>query len=152
MIISKNKFFLLLVVIFILPFVLYKIFWLANAEKTIGEMRFFGRTIEVQGTSEHAVFKFTTGKDTIFFNGNFDLVYKTGEPVSIRYQKNNPRDARVNSFAGTWLDTVLYILPQLLILSILYFTPEKWQPFIPNGSTIAIGKKSLLKIIPRVHR
>lgn len=106
-----------------------------------------GRTLEVQGTSDHAVYGFTTGGKKIFFNANFELDARPGEIVTIRYQKNNPGDAKVNSFASIWLDTILYIIPQTLILSILFFTPAKWDPPIPANARIAFGRRPFIRII-----
>jgi hypothetical protein len=147
MTISKNKFGLLLFFIFIFPFLLHKMIWLINSKKTTAEMCFMGRTLEVQGTSDHAVLRFTSGGKKVFFNANFELDLKPGAIVYIRYQKNDPTDARVNSFTSIWLDTFLYIIPQLLILSILFFTPGKWDPLIPANAKIAFGRKPLIRII-----
>ena len=148
MIISKNKFFLLLFIIFIFPFYLYKIIWLLNSKQATGEMRFLGHTMEVQGISEHPVFRFTTtGRDSIFFNGNFVLDFKPGQIVPVRYQEKNPADAKVNSFICIWMEPIFYTLPQCLILLILFFMPEKWDPVIPKKSQIAFARKPFIRII-----
>jgi hypothetical protein len=149
MVLSKTKFFVLLFVLFVFPFVVYKLLWIAGSKQTMGEMRFLGRTLDTQGSSDHPVFRFSSnGKDTIFFNGKFDLGYKVGEIVSVRFQKDNPTDAKVNSFAGLWLDTFFCIIPQLLILSILFLTPDKWEPFVPSNAKIILAKRPLIRIVP----
>lgn len=147
MIISKTQLLLLACVIFILPFLLYKIIWLGTSTRTTAKMCFMGRTLEVQGTSDHAVYSFTIGEKKIFFNASFELDARPGEIVAIRYQKNNPGDAKVNSFSSIWLDTILYIIPQTLILSILFFTPAKWDPLIPANARIAFGRRPFIRII-----
>ena len=148
MVISKNKFFLLLVAIFIFPFYLYKIIWLINSKPAMAEMRFLGRTLEVQGSSDHPVFRFSSnGHDTVFFNGNFVLDFKPGDIVPIRYQRNNPADAKVNSFTCMWMDIIFYTIPQWFILLIVFFTPERWDPVIPNKSQIAFAKRPFIRIM-----
>ena len=89
---------------------LYKLFWLAGSRETTGTMYFTGHGNfgSVLGISTYPVIWFKQGKDTIFFNGNVNIPLKQDETVSVRYQINNPSDAKVNSFACIWGDTVAY--------------------------------------------
>jgi len=144
---SRNQFFTGLFVLFIGPFVLYKIIWIARAEKTMGRVLFRGRTLEVQGTSDHNVIKYKVGRDSLIFNTVDDLEMTNGEMVSVLFQKNAPSDACVNDFAGLWLGTTIYALFPLLIILVLFFTPDKFDPLIPKHASIVLGRNPLIKII-----
>ena len=144
---NRNKFFLLIFIIFIGPFVAYKIIWIIRSQKTMGRVLFRGRTIEVQGTSDHSVIKYSVGNDSLFFNTEDDLEMKKGEIVPVLYQKNNPTDACIDNFTGVWIGTMVYALFPLLIILVLYLTPQRFDPIIPRNAKIVFGKKPFIKII-----
>lgn len=47
-----------------------------------------------------------------------------------------------------WGATVVYSLFPLLVLLVLFLTPERQDPLIPKKSTILLGIKPFIKIIP----
>ena len=143
---TRNQFFLLLFVIFVGPFFANKLLWLATSTQTTGTMRFTGHDNlgSVLGMSSYPVIRFKAGRDTIYFNGNINLDLRRDELVSIRYQKNNPSDAKINTFVCVWGDTMAYSLLPFLILLVVYLHPD----IIPKKSKIFINKKSMIKIIP----
>jgi hypothetical protein len=47
-----------------------------------------------------------------------------------------------------WVPTLIYSLFPLLNLLVLYLTPERFDPLIPKKSTILLGIKPFIKIIP----
>jgi hypothetical protein len=148
MVLSRNRFFIVLVVLFVGPFFAYKIAWLSLSEKTMGRVLFRGRVLEVQGTSDHSLIKYKAGQDSLLFNTEDDLEMKKGEIVSVRFQKNNPADACVNDFVGIWLGTVIYAFFPFSVILVLFFTPQKLDPLIPKKSRIVVGRKPLIRIIP----
>jgi hypothetical protein len=144
---SRNSFFVLLFIVFIGPLIANKIIWIFLSEKTFGRVLFKGRTIEVQGTSDHYVVKYRVGKDSLFLNTADALDRQKGAIVPVRYQKKSPDDAYVNDLIGIWLTASIYALFPLLVLIVLYCTPERFDPLIPRNSIIEIGRKPFLKII-----
>ena len=142
---GRNKFFFLLFLLVISPFAINKIIWLANAKRAIGEMRFIGHDNlgSALGISTYPVIKFKVGKDSFYFNGNFNIDLKKGETVPILYQEKNPTDAVVNTFASVWGETLAYGAGPFLILTVLFFHPL----IIPKKSKIVFGSKPFLKII-----
>ena len=131
-----------------MPFVLYKITWLATSEKTTGRMWFTGHTLEEQGNiTTHPVIKFRAGNDSFYFNNNININFKPGEFISIRYKKNNPTDAKANTFMCIWGDTMVYITFPFLVLIVLFFIPDRLDPIIPKKSKIIINKKNFIRII-----
>ena len=149
MILTRNQFFLLLSIIFIMPVLVPKLIWIASSRKTIGEMRFVGHGNlgSALGISTYPVIRFAIGNDTIYFNGNINLNIRPGDKIDVRYQKNNPSDAKVNSFSCIWADAISYTLLPILVLLVLYIMPERLDPIIPKKSKILIGRKPFIKII-----
>jgi hypothetical protein len=47
-----------------------------------------------------------------------------------------------------WVPTLIFALYPLLVLLVLFFTPEKFDPLIPRGSTILLGFNPLIKVLP----
>ena len=47
-----------------------------------------------------------------------------------------------------WSGTLVFALCPLLILLVLFLTPDRFDPLIPKKSTILIGIKPFVKIIP----
>jgi hypothetical protein len=148
MLLSRNQFFLILLVLFVGPFYVPRALWFIHSQKTTGRGWFIGHTLELQGDiSQHLVIIFRAGNDSVYFNGGGEGLH-VGGPVPVRYQKDNPSNARVNTFSGMWEDTLINSLLPLLTLLILYITPGRFDPLIPKKSRILIGKKPLIKIIP----
>ena len=145
MILSRNSFFLILLCIFLLPLPLYKLFWLAGSRETTGTLYFIGHGNlgSVLGISTYPVIWFLSGKDTIFFNGNVNIPLKPEEKVSVRYQRNDPSDAKVNTVSCIWGDTLAYEFGPFLIFLIVFFHPD----LIPKKAKILIGKKPFLKFV-----
>ncbi len=47
-----------------------------------------------------------------------------------------------------WGNTLAYALWPFLIFLVIFLTPEKYEPLIPKKSTILLGMKPFIKIIP----
>lgn len=124
MLLSKNKFFLLLFVIAFGPFLVYKLVWIARSEKVNGVMGFVGKSYTGQLVHNYSVVSFQVGKDTIWMNGNDNIFFKKGEAVPIRYQKHNPNDARLDIFPSIWGDTLVYGGIPVIILLLLFLHPH----------------------------
>jgi hypothetical protein len=149
MILSRNQFFLLLLVLLVGPFYFYKILWLHGSNRTKGLVGFMGHTLELDGSiSRHIVILFKAGEDSVSFNAADNLGYHPGDSVQIRYQKDQPSDARIDEPSRIWGDTWVNSLSILLILLVLFFTPARFDPLIPKKAKILLGKKPFIKIIP----
>ena len=145
MLLSRHSFFLLLLIIILLPLPMYKLFWLAGSRETTGTMYFTGHGNfgSVLGISTYPVIWFKQGRDTIFFNGNVNIPLKPDEKVSVRYQKKNPSDAKVNSFTCIWGDTLAYELGPFLIFLIVFLHPD----LVPKKAKISLQWKTGIKFV-----
>ena len=147
MLLTRNQFFLILLILFVIgPFYVPRVLWLTHSKKTTGRVWFMGHTLELLGDiSQHLVIIFRAGNDSVTFNSGGD--FHVGDAVPVRYQKDNPSDARINTFSGMWEDTLINSLLPLLTLLILFITPGRFDPLIPWKARIRIGIKPLIKII-----
>ena len=134
---------ILLAVLFVLPFIIYKLTWIASANRAIGTRAFMGKTLNSQFSSEYAVIRFTSnGQDTVFFNAAEGVSLQPYEQVPVLYYRNDLSGARVASFQGLWVDTVIYASIPLVILLIILLH----QGIIPKNSIIEVGKKPFIRI------
>jgi hypothetical protein len=139
MILSRNSFFIILFGLIISPFLFYKMIWLTGTRETTGTMYFtgHGNLGSVLGVSTYPVIRFRLGKDTIYFNGNVNLPLKEGQQVPVRYQKNNPQDAKINEFTCIWGDTMAYALAPLLFFLIVFFHRD----LVPKKAKIQLTRE-----------
>jgi hypothetical protein len=131
--------------IILLPLPVYKLIWLAGTRETMGTYYFtgHGNLGSVLGVSTYPVIWFRHGNDTVFFNGNVNIPLKPDEKISVRYQKKDPSDAKVNSFTCIWGDTLAYELGPLLIFLIVFFHPD----LVPRKAKVMLDWKSGIKFI-----
>lgn len=99
------------------------------------------------GMSTYAVIRYKAGGDSLYFNSNVNLDLKPGEIVGVLYKKNKPSDAVVNDFVSIWIETLVYALFPMLILFVLFFMPEKFDPIIPKKSKVVLGKKPFIQVL-----
>src|ERR1700754_975549 len=132
---DKTLFFIILIVLVIMPFLIPKIIWIANAEQTTGILAFRGQGMSGDQIKEdYTVIYFKIGADTIWFNGLGNIAYRPGEPIPVRYQPENPSDARVDILAGIWGDTFVNAGIPVLILLAIYIHPK----VVPWGRKIKL--------------
>ncbi|MFM9908301.1 MAG: hypothetical protein ACKVOW_03070 [Chitinophagaceae bacterium] len=144
MILSKSRFFLILVLLVAIPFLFYKMNWLLHSQKTSGTMSFKGKSITGQLVHEYSVLFFKVGKDTVWFDGNDNIFFKEGESVPVRYQINDPQDARIDALIPIWGDVLVYGGIPILILLVIFLHPQ----IIPLGSTVKLSTiKPFIQIV-----
>ena len=137
MIIRRTPFFLGLLAITIIPFFTYKFAWIAGSVKTTGIAEFQGKSYTGQIAHVYMNIRYNTGKDTLWFNGNDNILYKEGQPVPVRYQKSDPSNARLDIFPSMWGDTLVYGSIPVSILLLLFLHPH----IIPYRSRLKLTRK-----------
>lgn len=124
MVFSKHAFFGLLLVLVLAPFVIYKLWWIAGSERTMGTMGFRSKDYAGAYVHEYAVISFKVGNDTVWFNGNDNIFFAEGAPVPVRYPRHRPAEARIDIFTTVWGDTLVYSCGPVAILLLLYLHPH----------------------------
>ena len=98
MTVSRNSFFLGILLITTTPFLLQKLAWLANAKRTHGVMHYVGKSQSGQIVSIYPVIRFYDGKDSVWFNGASDILLNRGDIVSVLYQRDDHTEAKNRQF------------------------------------------------------
>ena len=143
MLFSKNAFFTLLFFILLTPPLLPNIIWLLKSKKTTGTVEGIGQATGISlGSDTYAFVSFNTGKDTVYFEGKNDG-YEKGATVPVRYQKNNPQNAKVAAFWSLWGNTIAYCGVPLIFWCICFFAPD----IVPKGSSVLVGSKPFFKVV-----
>jgi hypothetical protein len=86
----------------------------------------------------YSVIWFKSGKDTVWFNGRNNILFKEGTTVPVRYQRHHPEDAKLNLFIAIWGDILIYIGLPVFVILIVFLHPQ----IVPYHSKIKIIKKS----------
>jgi hypothetical protein len=145
MVVRRTTFFLTLFGIIITILVSNKLIWLMNSQKTTGVFAFQGRGNALeQITLPFSEIYFRHGKDTIWFKGPGQLDMAPGTLVPVRYQPDDPADARVITFFGFWGGTAIYGGIVLLILLAIFLHPE----IVPRRASLRLSfKKPFLQVV-----
>lgn len=144
MTINRTTFFVAIFTITVFPLIGYKLLWIFTSTKTFGEVRFTTKDYSGQLVSEYSVTKFLVGKNAIWFHSLDNQLFIKGQIIPVRYQENDPSNARVNTFAGLWADTLIIISPLFLIVLIAYLHPE----LVPRTSKIRLGvRRPFIRIV-----
>jgi|RhiMetdeSRZDD1v2_1073273.scaffolds.fasta_scaffold03859_9 uncharacterized protein DUF3592 len=145
MVVHRTKFFLGFFLLLIIPLLLNKIVWLIQSQKTKGIYAFHGAgnaLDQIRITFSEIYFKH--GSDTIWVKGPENLFLKPGTVVPVRYQPQNPSDAKIDSFFGIWFATIIYGGVPSLILLVIFFTPG----IVPWKSKLRLTiKKPFIQIV-----
>ena len=143
MLLNKNQFFGILFFLLLTPFLVYRLCSIAGSLTTAGKMRFMGKTISGQITSVYPVISFSSGADTIWFNGEGDNGLLPGESVPVRYQRKDVHDARINTFFGVWMDLIIIAGVPSLMLLLIYLH----KGIFPAGTKFMLGKKPFFQVV-----
>ena len=145
MTLSRKQFFIILFILLVCPFLIHKLVWLINSRSTVGTMEFVGHGNlgSALGISTYPVIMFVVGTDTFHFNGVINTPLKRGQHLSIRYQKHDPNNAKINSLLSLWGDTLAYSLGPLLVFLGLFLTPD----IVPLKSKVKIGHWPLVQVL-----
>lgn len=142
MLFTKHAFFVLLLGLIIFPFLVAKVIWLTGSEKAMGMVTGIGHYSGMGlGESSYSLVEFPVGKKIISFHGGEENL-KEGDKVAVRYSKNNPEDARLDTML-TMMESLSYMYALLIFWLVLYIMPD----LIPKNAKIMVGSKPFLKII-----
>jgi hypothetical protein len=145
MVIRQITLFVSIVVLYITPIVVPRIIWLNNSRKTTGVFSFEGMGSAGERIRlSYSFLYFKYGNQKIWFEGPGHMPLKEGSIVPIRYQINNPADAKVDTFYGLWADVTVYGGEPILILICIFLH----RGVFPRGSRIRLMlKKPFLLIV-----
>jgi len=121
MVIRQITLFISIVLIYSSLIIVPKIIWLNHSQKTVGIFSFEGMGSAGERIKlSYSFIYFKHGHETIWFQGIGNMHLKEGSPVPIRYQINDPADAKVDTFYGMWADAAVYGGEPLLVLICIF--------------------------------
>jgi hypothetical protein len=120
--------------------ILYKIAWLAVSKTTTGIVEYIAETSgRSTGRQTYPVVRFTTAKRIVTISGDYNLPFARGDDYPIRYNRFNETDARLNTFWGCWIETIIWSIIFFVIISIIFIRPD----MIPKGKSVKISRYRL---------
>lgn len=144
---SRTGFFLLISILFITPFFMTNLVWFLQSKKTQGFYSFNGMGNALQGAGLRPTYSnlyFYYNNKQIWLHGPGNIQLPEGTPVSIRYQVDNPNDAKADTLIGLWGNTIIYGGIILLLLSVVIIPAT----VIPRGNKIFLHyKKPFIRLI-----
>ena len=147
MLIRRTPFFLLLSALIVLPLLVAKLIWISRTKTTTGVMSFEGMGQALDKLrSTYSVFYFEHDNDTTWFNSSANYHFKEGDLVPVRYVQSNPVDARLNTFTGIWLGTLLAGGIPLLILFVIFLN-RQIVPF--DNDLRVVRRKPFISLVDR---
>lgn len=124
MIFSRTGLFMIVLCLVVSPFLVPKIIWLSHSRKATGVMRFVGKSYTGQLIHFYSFISFPLNGDTVWFRSNDNTIFEVGEKVPVRFQANDPSDAKVDRVTDVWSDTIVYGTGPLIILTMIFFHPK----------------------------
>ena len=139
MLLTRSRFFLLLFLLLVGPFLMPKLFWFACSRTAAGRVYFTSGELDgLTGTKKRLIIRFPLDKDTIEFSSNMYFKLPDDAPVRVRFSRLDPGDARIDLPVCIWADTLVHILLPLGIWLVLLLTPNRFDPLIPWGCKVLL--------------
>lgn len=83
------------------------------------------------GDSYRPIVEYSIGRKIFRCHGavwSNPVLYKVGEPVTVRYKKDNPQDASIDSFFQNWLGSLVFLggggLFEIVMLALIV---QRWR-------------------------
>lgn len=124
MLISRNQFFLILLFLVVMLALVPRLIWLFNSERITGEVSFTGKSQAGQFMHTYAVVQFRYNDSLFLFNGPDNLLFEDDTPVPVRFNPDQPAEARIDQFVSIWGDRLLYAGIPIVLLLIIFFQPD----------------------------
>jgi hypothetical protein len=145
MVIRQITLFISIFLLYATPIIVHKIIWLSRSQKSNGVFSFEGMGDAGERIKlSYSFIYFKYGNEKIWFKGLGNMHLKEGSIVPIRYQINDPTDAKIDTFDGIWADAAVYGGEPLLLLICIFLH----RGILPPRSKILLKhKKPYISII-----
>jgi hypothetical protein len=145
MVVRQMTLFISIILLYATPIILPRIIWLSHSQKTTGVFSFEGRGSAGERIKlSYSFIYFMHENQKIWFEGPGHMHLKEESTVPIRYQTNNPTDAKVDTFYGLWADAAVYGGEPMLILICIFLHPGI---FPPKSKILITLKKPYLIVV-----
>ncbi len=124
MLISRTRFFMLLLFLVFMISLGPRLIWLSHSERITGKVSFTGKSLAGQFMHTYAVVQFRYKDSLYLFNGPDNLLFEDNTPVPVRFNPYHPTEARIDQFLSIWGDRLLYGGIPILLLLVIFFQSE----------------------------
>lgn len=145
MVVRRTTFFLSVFCILFIMIAAHPLIWLMQSKKTTGVFAFKGRGNALEQIRlPFCEIYFKLGSDTFWFKGPGNLQLQPSTPIAVRYQPQQPNDAKVCTFFGLWGGTATYGGIILLMLLAVFLHPA----IVPRHARLQLGfKKPFIQFV-----
>lgn len=140
---TQTKAYIIGVFVLTVPFIIHNVLWLNNSRVVNAYVAKIGRPISITSSQTFPVYEYVIGEYRYQSAGNYNMPFKVGDSVSLRYKINNPLKTRLNTFPGLWLKVMIWMGVLLLMWTLVFLHPG----IIPRRSLLFISRKGI-RIIP----
>ena len=127
MIITKWEIYCIGFLLIALPFILTRAYWIKKSVKVNAVALSINKARSKRSASQtYPVFKYYTPDEIAVSSGNYNLPYKYGDTVVIRYNPDDVFNFRIDNFTGKWMDIIMWLSPILIVWTII-FLPRDLQ-------------------------
>jgi hypothetical protein len=138
MVISKWQLYIMVVLIITLPFVAFRLHWVQKSIKTKAVV-LYNKQVRLSRSGNHLlpVFQYSAKDYLVTASESYNLPYKEGDTVNIRYNPSKLTHFRIDSFWGCWKDLIYVFTPVLLFVTMIFSAKDIFPKMIK-----IISKKS----------
>ena len=104
---SRLQLYILGLIVFFLPIVIYKWVWLSKARPTTGRVLYIDEPRRRSYGNTYPVIEYSAEGKRFLFRGRYNSPHQPGDSLSILYMPGNPKNKRLNTFWSIWIDVVL---------------------------------------------
>ena len=126
MVLSKWTIFFVGLAIILSIFLVPRILWLQRSVRTNAVVLAISNTISTRTKQTYPIFKYYANNNRIISYGSYNLPFKGGDTVAIRYDPKDVYEMKVDDFKGRWIDKVFWLTP-ILFVWILIFSPKNFD-------------------------
>lgn len=145
MILTRKQFFVLGILVLVAPWFIYKALWIATSTKTNGIV-LYNKEVYLRSMPQSCpIIQFKTNNEVIEFAGDYNLSFKEGDSIAVRYHTSSPENAKAAVFVSLWMNTIVYASIPLLVWLILFIAPG----IIPKNSRVVFSKRKWITFIAK---
>ena len=108
--------------IFFIP----RLYWLKKSIQTKATVLYIEQTRLTRPPQNFPVFRYYANDYRITCAGSYNLPFKAGDTVLIRYNPQDVFDLKVDDFKGHWIGRIMWLSPVLFVW-ILMFIPKDFN-------------------------
>jgi hypothetical protein len=104
---NRFQLYILGLIVFSLPMIIYKWVWLSKARETVGRVLYIDEPRRRNFGNTYPVIEYYAEDKRFLFRGRYNSQHQPGDSLPILYMPGNPKNKRLNTFWSCWIEVVL---------------------------------------------